>query len=386
VLYVTHGFPYPLTSGRLRHYHLLRELGGRHAIALVAAAGPEFQPEHAAAIEPFTRRLEVVVRPTSRQKLPPWSQMRASIERMLRRDVYDVVLSSMGSYPALAGLDLPPLVVDVCDANVLYQRGRIQHAPWWRRPRLWLRLRGLERLERCVVAAADRLTFISARDRDAVLGACAKPSTIVANGVDLDYWQRSAGQLDSRTIAFTGAMKYPPNEDAALLLVREIFPRVRCALPDAKLSIVGGSPTRRLLRAAAGRPGVTVTGFVPDVRPYLDEARVFVAPLRFGAGVQNKILEAMAMELPLITTPLAAAGLTTLDSQHAPLCIADDPREFADRICEELGREPRTVHAAGQQFVAEHFDWAKNARRMEAVLDSAVRHSTQADVAGRASS
>src|SRR5206468_215326 len=131
------------------------------------------------------------------------------------------------------------------------------------------------------------------------------------------------------------AMEYPPNTDAALYLIEEILPLVQRTVPAAQALIVGRDPPARL-RSAGQRPGVTVTGFVDDVRPYLERATVFAAPLRFGAGIQNKVLEAMAMEVPVVASPLAADGLRTEDGAQPPLDVARTTEEFADRIARRL--------------------------------------------------
>ncbi len=168
-------------------------------------------------------------------------------------------------------------------------------------------------------------------------------------------------------------MNYAPNVDAALHLIRDILPLVQREIPDARALIVGHSP-RPALVAEGQRPGVTVTGFVDDVRPYLEEATVFVAPLRFGAGIQNKLLEALAMELPVIASPLAAQGSCTEDGARPPLRVASTPAEFAAAICAELRTraDDPTPDAEARRFVTAYFDWRVSARRVHEVLQNVV--------------
>jgi len=158
-----------------------------------------------------------------------------------------------------------------------------------------------------------------------------------------------------------------------LYLIRDILPLVQRELPDARALIVGHSP-RPALVAEGQRPGVTVTGFVDDVRPYLEQATVFVAPLRFGAGIQNKLLEALAMELPVIASPLAAQGLCTEDGAQPPLRVASTPAEFAAAICAELRAraDDPTPDAGARRFVTAHFDWRVSAQRVHEVLQKVV--------------
>jgi len=389
ILYITHSFPYPLTSGRLRHYFLVRELSQRHEITCLALADSNFQPEHAAALRPFTRRVEVITSRDGRGLGPKvWRRIRhccgtkPSVMKGLRKraiallaaEPFDAVVSSMAGCWALEALDLPPLVADICDANRLYYRSRMQHSHWLRRMQLWLESRCLERLEQAVLEQADHALFISPRDRAEVLNGRTKPSSIVANGLDLAYWKRRTGPLGRDTIIFTGSMRYPPNVDAALLLIREVLPRVRRAVPRAKLLIVGHSPTRALLAAGRGE-GVTVTGFVNDMRPYLEQATLFAAPLRFGAGLQNKLIEAMSMQLPVVTTSLAAAGLVTESGQRAPVQTADHPRQLAELVIQDLlaRQTDRTPETSGRRFVQENFSWSRSAEIVEDVLHELVQ-------------
>src|SRR5690606_18735583 len=206
------------------------------------------------------------------------------------------------------------------------------------RPLIRLRRRRFQAAERRLIAGADHLLFAAARDRgEALHGAShSPPATILPNGVDIEYWHRTQPVLGDE-IAFSGAMHYPPNDDAARLLVTTIMPRVWDVRPDVRLRIIGRDATGALLRAAAGESRVTVTGYVDDVRPHLERAAVYAAPLRFASGIQNKLLEALAMELPTVTSALGAAGLRR-DGVEPPLVVADDPDAVARAILASLER------------------------------------------------
>jgi glycosyltransferase involved in cell wall biosynthesis len=196
---------------------------------------------------------------------------------------------------------------------------------------------------------------------------------VIANGVDLDFWRRSTPELGLDTIILTGVMSYPPNTDAALQLIHEVLPRVKRSVPGAKLLIVGRNPSWRLERAAHG-PDVELTGYVADIRPYLERATVFAAPLRFGAGIQNKVLEAMAMELPAVVSPLVADGISSANGERAPLHIAAEPDQFAGLICHELElrRKSFVAQSDSRRFVASHFQWGRSVDKLEEVLTSSV--------------
>jgi glycosyltransferase involved in cell wall biosynthesis len=289
-----------------------------------------------------------------------------------------MLLSGKRTYPvadALAGL---PLVADLCDATSSRLRRQARHAPMARRLPLALEYLEVRRVERALVRRAQHVLFASERDREAIMGrgpeaAGQARATVVPNGVDLDVWHRTAPSLGS-AIVLTGAMDYPPNADAAIQLATEILPIVRRDAPEAEVLVVGRDPTPEV-QALADHPGVTVTGFVDDVRPYLEQAAVFAAPIRFGAGIQNKVLEAMAMEVPVVASPLAADGLRTTGGRTPPIDIASTPAAFAAAILRRYRAASTTgPDVALRTYVAEEFDWARQAARVSDLLEDAAAH------------
>ena len=389
ILYVTAGFPFPLTSGYIRHYHLIRALSARHRVTLLSFVGRTFRTEHEASLRPFTEGVRTVeANGVGRSKLGrAWgvlrsvmpsaspehhvAEMQGVVRRCFREGRFDVVLSSERHTPFLPECSGVPLVVDLCDATSMGIRKRLRHAGVTRFPTLALEYVAVRRAERVLRRRADHLLFATERDRDAVMGGAQEKSTVIPNGVDLDYWRRTSSMRGQDTIVMSGAMDYAPNRDAAMLLIRDILPRVRRTIPDARLWIVGRDARADLIRAAR-QAGATVTGFVEDVRPYLERASVAAAPLRFGAGVQNKLLEAMAMGMPAVVSPLAAEGLRTEQGEGPPLRVASHPHEFAARIVEDLLRtrdDPRPDHTA-RDFVERNYVWARSGVRLEQLLDS----------------
>lgn len=389
ILYVTGEFPYPLTGGHLRHYHLIRELSRRHTITLVSLVTAAFRPDHREALAPFTEGVFTFSRPGASQRLPPRMiralsvlaggepaarELQATVERLSSEESFDVVvLVGKRMHRVAERVARIPVVADMCDTESFMIKARMSHAALRERPRLRLKQAYIQRLERELSAKASHILFASCRDREQALSEPDLRATVVPNGVDLAYWTRSRVEPDAKTIVFSGVMDYPPNVDAALQLTEEILPRVRLAVPDCQLLIVGRDPTKRLC-AAGERPGVTITGFVDDVRPYLEGAAVFAAPLRFAAGIQNKLLEAMAMELPVITSPLAVDGLRTDEGHRPPIEIAGDRAQFAEAISRHLARnaDARLVGAEGRRFVERHFSWRRSGEKLEEAVRAAT--------------
>jgi polysaccharide biosynthesis protein PslH len=393
ILVLTDGFPYPLTSGRLREHHFLRQLHARHEVVLLSAVQPHHPREHLAAMRPWVSDVEVIE--TARLARGVASKlygrtraflagshahpMRGLVRRAADMHAFrpfDVILNAHLDAPIREALPDVPHVVDLCDAMALAAAGRLRHARLRTVPLAAVKLLEARRREARLVGAADRLLVASERDGRALFPDTGRPPwvSVLPNGVDTDYWRRSSDRLGTGTVVLSGAMVYPPNEDAAIRLIRSVMPIVHRTVPGARLRIVGRDPTHRLLDAALGLPWVTVTGFVPDVRPHLEAASVFAAPLRFGAGIQNKVLEAMAMALPVVASPMAAAGLE-IEGSRPPLTVATTNAEMADAIVaclEAAARDPRP-HDEARTWVGERFHWGRIGRRLEELLLDAVR-------------
>jgi len=172
-------------------------------------------------------------------------------------------------------------------------------------------------------------------------------------------------------------MNYPPNVDAAVFLLDKILPLVRRILPNLEVLIVGRDPSPEIVNMAQRYPDVTVTGAVDDVRPYLERADVFVAALRFASGVQNKVLEAMSMEVPVVTTPVVAAGLS-MDGVEPQLIVCVNAEEIAAGITKLMAHteERARLSAEGRRFVEAHCSWSRSAQILEELCITATEQAS----------
>ena len=235
----------------------------------------------------------------------------------------------------------------------------------------YLRLR---RLEQRLVRTVEHHSFITPRDRDAVEQASPR-SVIIPNGIDVDYWTPAHDEAPvPPRVVFTGVMRYAPNVDAALQLIDRVLPRLAERIPDVELTIVGREPKQRLLDRAA-TPGVTVTGSVDDVRPYLDSSTVFAAPIRFGAGMQNKVLKRWPWSFRSwqhLSLPMGS-GSTTEPRLRSWLPTVLD--EFAAAIAELTASRDRcrALGRSGRAYVAEHFEWTGSAAKLKELCIAAAR-------------
>jgi polysaccharide biosynthesis protein PslH len=399
ILWIYPELPYPLTSGFLRGFHLLRVLGQRHAISFLSLTNQKQVPAQTIQqLEPYTERLAIFSRYSAPQPLwlqisglvpvlgwrlkEAWNtrwavkQMKQEVCSLLQQQTFDIVLfHGREAAPVLEGVEVP-IVVECGDTNCTRILQQVRQARVLRRPRLFFRYLRERRLEERLARKTPYRFFISARDRENLLGPSDR-SEIVPQGVDYDYWKRSSPHSGRNCIVFTGVMSYLPNADAAVFLLEEILPQVRRVVTDLEVLIVGRDPLPELVKTARRYRDVTVTGAVEDVRPYLERADVFVAALRFASGVQNKVLEAMAMEIPVITTPVVAAGLC-FDSVEPELVIGRNASELADGVIRLLAHAEERAHlsAAGRRFVEAHCSWSSSAERLEKLCLAAARHVT----------
>ena len=204
------------------------------------------------------------------------------------------------------------------------------------------------------------------------------PVTVVGNGVDLDYFQSAGEPKKPASMVFTGVMDYRPNIDAVVWFCDEILPIVQTKIPAANFTICGSRPAPAVRRLAK-RHGVAVTGWVPDARPYLDRAEIFVAPLRMARGVQNKLLEALAMGLPCVASTAAWRG--TVVPAAEGILATDEPQEFARNVIDLLGDSNRRAEMAGRARAAAetNYRWDVQLSRLDQVIATAVSHPLAAD-------
>lgn len=284
--------------------------------------------------------------------------------------------------------DPTPIVWDSVDCiSYLFEQAAHASSSAWSRMVTGRELTRTRWYEAWLVRQFDRVLVTSDRDRSAFFDLVNEfaPASggyfyasdrvrVLPNGVQLDYFAPAAVPRAHQTIVFTGKMSYHANVTAALYLVDEIMPRVWQKFPHALVQLVGQNPPASVTALAAKHPErVIVTGTVPDLRPFLAQAALAVAPILYGAGIQNKVLEAMAMGTPVVATSQAVAALDLQHEQHA--LIADAPETFAEAIIRML-RNPGLRERLGQNgraYVQARHDWNDIAAQLEAIYqDTAV--------------
>ncbi len=274
----------------------------------------------------------------------------------------------------------PPALLDAVDSiSLLFERTLRRGSALSSRIRALIDLARTRHYEAAYPHRFTAITVTSPEDRWAIEtlqralsqpGGC--PITVIPNGVDLSYFQPApAVARQPNTLIFTGKMSYHANEAAARYLIETIMPLVWARRADVAVTLAGAEPGPHL-RAYARDPRVTVTGAVPDLRPYLAQAAIAVAPIRYGVGVQNKVLEAMATATPVITTRQSTVALEVEPGRD--LIVADDPAAFANAIITLLAdrQQRQRIGAAGRAYVEQHHNWQQSARRLEACYAQAT--------------
>jgi glycosyltransferase involved in cell wall biosynthesis len=237
-----------------------------------------------------------------------------------------------------------------------------------------------ERYEGRLARHFDHVLITSPVDREALLAlsgwseAAISPEdiSVLGNGVDLEYFEPPENiARDPATIVLTGKMSYHANVTMALFVAEEIMPRLWQRCPDVELVIAGKDPVREV-SALAQNPAITVTGSVPDIRPYLQRATVAAVPIAYGAGIQNKILEAMACATPVVTTPQAVTALSAVSGRD--FLVAEDPDGLAEQILCLLANPTmqRRIGESGRLYVERNHDWKTIVAQLEGIYHDVI--------------
>lgn len=369
-------------GGRIRTYNMLRALKGQHQLTYLTLDSGTAAPDAAERAQEYCHELIRVPFEEARRRSPRfWLELLSNvasplpyavakyrspafqreIERTVRNGGIDVVVCDFLA-PSQNVPDRLPCTTVLFQHNVeaaIWRRhadvrtnrlSRAYFGEQWRR---------MERFERDQCRRFDRVVTVSRADADAIKRDYGVAEVAdVPTGVDIDYFRPSGRAMQQpRNLVFTGSMDWLPNEDGVSWFVNDVLPRIHARVPDATLTIVGRNPPPAIQALATRDQRLIVTGSVPDVRPYMEQAAVFVVPLRVGGGTRLKIFEAMAMERPLVSTSIGAEGLPIHHDEH--LVIADGADAFADAVVALLGDSPRAAALArrGADLVRANFGW-----------------------------
>lgn len=386
ILFLANRIPYPPYRGdKLKIYNLARRLCKRHELVLVTFTQTPEEEKYRAELEKIFSEVHLIYLPKWQSALnclsAPWdkkplqvlyfksAQMEAKLDEVLGRHTFDAVhVQHLRMSPYLAQRKEIPRILDLPDAFSLY---------WERRKKVkrGIARRSFESLEQNrvkkyepVMSMYDMSLVCSAEDLEYLRQLHHLDNIrLLPNGVDLDtFYPREHDYNHTHTLLFTGNMDYAPNVDAVVYFVQEIFPLVRQRFPGTSFVIAGQRPVAKVQELAGAH--VKVTGFVEDIAAVYNTASVVVAPLRFGAGTQNKVLEAMAMGIPVVCSNIGFRGLGISSGDGA--IMQTEPLAFAESIIELLSSADRRreVGAKGMEVVRNNFGWDAVADMLESYL------------------
>lgn len=395
-------------GGRIRTYHMLKELKREHHVTYLTlddgSAAPDAQahateychelvrvPHHTR--PKFSAGFYIELAENMVSPLPYFIKkyqsdfMRREVTRLTENGAFDVVVCDF----LQPSVNMPD---DVPCATVLFQHN-VEAIIWKRhyevqtnpikRAYLYAQWRKSVAFERKACLSFDAVVAVSADDRELMRSEYGVERVAdVPTGVDTEFYRPGAAARDgtaavetcgAHNLVFTGSMDWLPNEDAIQYFTTEIMPRVRAEVPDVTLTVVGRKPYRSLVELGKRDPAIEVTGRVEDVRPYMERAAVYIVPIRIGGGTRLKIYEAMAMEVPMVSTTIGAEGLPVADGVE--LLLADTPETFAAAIVRLLKDKDfaKTLAARAAETVREKYGWSGVASAFGQVCEDAVRAS-----------
>lgn len=388
ILIILPRFPYPLEKGdKLRAYHQIRTLSTNNEVYLFALSHDRVEDMSIKEMRRFCKDICVVRLSKFKGALRAvrnlfgvrslqigyWdsSKARKQLRHFEAKVNPDVIYTQMIRTIKYAAHSQRPKVMDFQDALSMNYERRMLNYKGLRYFVLHYEFKMMRSAEYNACGIFDGLTIISETDSHAIPQHKKTEIAIIRNGVDFDYFHQM--DMEKRyEVVFCGNMQYKPNIDASRFLVGEVMPIVWRTHPNARVVLAGATPKASVRQLASDR--VKVTGSVIDIRPFYAQSKVFVAPMRIGSGLQNKLLEAMSMGIPCVTTPLANDSLGATDGSE--VLLGRDAGQLAAAIIRMLDNEAlrQSIAEQAQKFVHTHFSWEATGQQLEAVLHNAIEN------------
>ncbi len=392
ILYVCHRFPFPpKRGGKIRPFNMIRHLTQQgHDVTVCSLARSEAEAEEGKGIAPHCAKFEMALVSNPVQtlrmvgRLPtlrPSSfgyfyspSLKQAIDRALATERFDLIFVHCSSVaPYVEHVRDIPKILDFGDMD---SQKWLEYGHYKRFPLSWgyaLEGHKLVREEKRLAGLFDLCTATTRAEWETLKSYGVTCDTgWFPNGVNADYFKPDGASYQPNVLSFIGRMDYYPNQECMIEFCTRTLPIIQAQRADAQLIIVGADPSDEI-KALGKLPGVTVTGSVPDVRPYVLRSAAMIAPLNIARGTQNKILEAMAMGVPVVTSSAAAGGVDAENEQH--FLVADTPEGYAQAALKLMNdsTERERLATAGRERVLKQHDWAASMLRLDALIESCVQ-------------
>jgi glycosyltransferase involved in cell wall biosynthesis len=375
-------FPYPIEKGdKLRAYHQIRLLSQTFEILLVTISHSKVKQADIDKVKPYCKSITII-----RQRwvsfavnllkalFNGWplqagyyysSHAQRRIDKLIENEKPDRLYCQLLRTAAYAQNFKGPKTLDYQDVFSKGIERRIPTAGILMKPLLKLEYQRLQRYEKKLFTQFDHKTIISLPDRDYIMHPEREKIVIVPNGVDRKYFSPGKSTITHELI-FTGNMGYPPNVDCAEYLVNKVLPIIHRTHPNTRIMLAGASPHTKVKALASDK--VTVTGWVDDIRTCYSSAIIFLAPMQIGTGLQNKLLEAMSMRLPCITSSLCNAALGAADGTD--ILVGDNPQQVANHAVTLLENPSLRLQIAenGFYFSRRNYSWESATEKLAELI------------------
>ena len=382
ILFLLPRVPYPTEKGdKLRAFHQIVQLSRNHEIILCSLNDSVLHKDtlhvlnkyvkavHVISLDKFTILFNIIKAFFSGKPMQVGyfysSSAKKQVLKLIKATKPDHIFCQLIRVAEYVK-DVPiPKTIDYQDVFSKGMDRRIAFSPFYLKPFLKIEHRRLQNYERMVFDRFDNKIIISEPDRDLIPHPEHAKIVVVANGVDMDFFSPMEREK-KYDLVFTGNMGYPPNINSAEYLVNQILPKLLPHKHDLRLLLAGANPNIRVMVLKSNN--VDVSGWVPDMRECYAGAKVFIAPMQIGTGLQNKLLEAMAMCIPCITSPLAFQALKAKAGED--ILVAESPDEYVKHILFLLNNpeKAREIGMNGQRFVRDNFSWERECRKIEALI------------------
>nr|MCR4873536.1 glycosyltransferase [Bacteroidales bacterium] len=385
ILVVLSRIPFPLEQGdKLRAYYQIKELSKWHDLYLVALYDRKVPEEAMRELTPFCREVHFLRQSHLRRVVNMAGALfsglpiqcgyfyshrnHKEIDKIIQSVQPDRIYCQLFRMAEFVRNCRIPKVLDYQDAFSMGMERRARKAFPLLRPMMRMEANRIARYETDIFGDFEHKTMITALDRDCIHHPMKEEIVVIPNGVDFSKYSHEEVPK-THDLIFSGNMNYPPNVDAAVYLAKEILPELRKRHPEVRLMLAGAEPAKKV--RALQNDHVTVTGWVPSMTDCYAQARIFIAPMRLGTGLQNKLLEAMSMQLPCVTSPLAAKPLDPA-AQEGAIAACNTTLQYVETLDRLLtdGEYYRELAERGNAFVRERYDWTNATKRLSELLEA----------------
>ncbi len=377
-------------AGAGRMYELLKRLASNYRITLLSFLETDDEREFLPQVEPYCEKVIAMTRSHARRwQLFPYEpfdefltpEMQQELDRCFEESDFDLMqleYTQMACYADRAR-GIPKLLTKhEVDFAACARRARLQSSIFAKLRWFYNYLQVLDRETR-LTRKVDAVICMTDNDARKLRQYCpSTPIHVINTGVDLEYFRPVEHEVTGCRLVFVGAFQHSPNVDAMIYFCHQVLPLIRREIPETELAIVGSHPPPAVLELAA-IPGVQVTGWVPDIRPFMASSSVYVVPVRLGVGIRGKILEAWSMKMAVVSTSVGCAGL--LCEHKRNILIADTPAQFASQVVLLLKNPElrRRLGAEGRKTVEQNYSWEQSAAKLDALYRKyLMRHKSQA--------